>query len=288
MMLSLVAIMATSCSKDEGFVANEPTVSVTIKAPDIQTRYGEGAMATELHWEVYVGDQHLEGLDGSKSFSGETTIDLRLVQGMSYNLLFWAVSPDQDIYSVANRKLTIDPTKLVANEEAYDAFYKYETNFVASKEPRTITLQRPFAQLNIATGDMATSDVAGVTVSKTGVELTAYTELNLVTGKVGGKSTLNYASSNRATGMVSVGNETYEMLSMNYLLVNEKEVTTVTLSAISDGELVSRNYQLVPFERNHRTYIIGNLLTTSVGIKVIILPGFDDPEHIEDGEEAEN
>lgn len=288
MMLSLVAIMATSCSKDEGFVASEPTVSVTIKAPDIQTRYGEGAMATELHWEVYVGDQHLEGLDGSKSFSGETTIDLRLVQGMSYNLLFWAVSPDQDIYSVANRKLTIDPTKLVANEEAYDAFYKYETNFVASKEPRTITLQRPFAQLNIATGDMATSDVAGVTVSKTGVELTAYTELNLVTGKVGGKSTLNYASSNRATGMVSVGNETYEMLSMNYLLVNEKEVTTVTLSAISDGELVSRNYQLVPFERNHRTYIIGNLLTTSVGIKVIILPGFDDPEHIEDGEEAES
>lgn len=71
---------------------------------------------------------------------------------------------------------------------------------------------------------------------------------------------------------------------MNYLLVNEKEVTSVKMTAVNEGETINREYSLVPFQRNHRTYIVGNLLTTSVGINIIILPGFDDPTHIKDGE----
>lgn len=285
MMCAIVGLMAASCSKDEGYVASEPTVSIAIKTPDLQTRYGEGYEATELHWEVYVGNEHLAGLDGSKSFTGETTIDLRLVEGKSYNLLFWAVSPDQDIYSVANRKLTIDASKLKANQEVYDAFYAYEKDFVASsKNVRTIELRRPFAQLNIATADIVPTASAGVSVTETGVEFDAYTVLNLVDGKVSEKKTLSYSSEARATGQVTIGGETYEMLSMNYLLVNEKEVASVKMTAVSEGETISRDYSLVPFQRNHRTYIVGNLLTTSVGINIIILPGFDDPTHIKDGE----
>jgi hypothetical protein len=283
-MLAFVGFVAASCSEGENSVSEETTVSITITTPDLQTRYGEGFEATELHWEVYVGDEHLVGLDGTKSFSGETTVELRLVADKTYSLLFWAVSPDQDIYTIADRKLTIDASKLKANQEAYDAFYAYEKTFVATKNAPTIELRRPFAQLNIATADVVSSSTAGVSVSKTGVEFDAYTVLNLVDGKVSQKKTLIYDTEDCATGLVTLAGDTYQMLSMNYLLVNEKELTNVRMTAINAGETITRDYSLVPFERNHRTYIVGNLLTTSVGIKVIIMPGFDDPTHIEDGE----
>lgn len=278
---ALVGLTFVSCSNDEGNVASEPTVSIMITTPDLQTRYGEGAEATELHWEVYVGDTHLVELDGSKSFNGQTTVDLRLVENKKYNLLFWAESPDQDIYTFADRKLTIDATKLKANEEAYDAFYVYEKDFVASStETKTIELRRPFAQLNIATGDILNSSNAGVNVTATGVELEAYTELDLVTGDVDKKKTLTYDMAPTATGLVTVGQNTYKMISMNYLLVQEKILSDVKMMVLNEAETLVRNYSQVPFKRNHRTYIIGDLLTASVGFQIIILPGFDNDDYI--------
>lgn len=280
-LVALVGVTFVSCSKDDGYVASEPTVSIKITTPDLQTRYGEGAEATELHWEVYVGDTHLVGLDGSKSFSGETTVDLRLVENKTYNLLFWAESPEQDIYTFANRKLTIDATKLKANKEAYDAFYVYEKDFVAkSTETRTIELRRPFAQLNIATGDILRSSSAGVNITQTGVELEAYTELDLVTGQVDKKQTLTYDMAPTATGQITVGQKPYKMISMNYLLVQDKILSDVKMTALNGAENLVRDYSQVPFERNHRTFIIGDLFTANVDFQVIILPGFDDDEYI--------
>lgn len=281
MIVAFVGLMATSCAKDEGYVTSEPTVSITITTPDLQTRYGEGVEATELHWEVYVGDTHLVELDGSKSFTGQTTIDLRLVENKKYNLLFWAESPNQDIYTFANRKLTIDVSKLEANQESYDAFYAYEKDFVASsKVVETIELHRPFAQLNIATEDDGASSSAGINVSKTQVELNAYTEMNLVTGEVSGKQSLTYTMADRASGRINIGQHQYEMLSMNYLLVNGKDVSDVKFTAYNGTDNIVREFSLVPFERNHRTYIIGSLLTTSVGFKIVVVPDFDDPDNV--------
>lgn len=282
LLVAAIGLLATACSEDEGHIADEPTVSFVITTPDLQTRYGEGETATVLHWEVYVGDTHLTELDGTKTINGQTTVDLRLVLDKTYNLLFWAEAPGQDVYTFADRKLTIDASKLKANQESYDAFYAYEDNFVATYNPNghIIELRRPFAQLNVATSDMASSASAGVYITETAVELDAYTVLDLKDGEVSGKQTLKYVMEPRATGIFSYNQKDYDMLSMNYLLVNAKEVTNVKLSALNGNETLVRDYPLVHFQRNHRTFIIGDLFTIDAGFNVIIKPGFDDEEFI--------
>lgn len=279
MFIAVVGLLATACSKQDGYVADSPTVSFRVVTPDLQTRYGEGAMATELHWEVYMGDTHIEELDGTKEIHGETVVDLRLVVGKTYSLLFWAEAPGQDVYTVENRKLTIDASKLVSNQESYDAFYAYKKDIVISPQMNDlIELRRPFAQLNIATGDGA---AANLDLSENQVELEAYTELNMVNGQVSNKQTLTYGAADRATGGVVINQKPYDLISMNYLLVNEKEVTrNVKLTVPDPVEDIVRNYPLVPFQRNHRTFIIGDLFTTGVGFKVVIVDDFENDDFI--------
>jgi hypothetical protein len=69
---------------------------------------------------------------------------------------------------------------------------------------------------------------------------------------------------------------------MNYILATDKDTKDVTGLFYHDKKVdgVSIEVNNVPYERNHRTNIIGNFFTEKVKVQLIVVEGFDD-EYIE-------
>ena len=68
------------------------------------------------------------------------------------------------------------------------------------------------------------------------------------------------------------GYEDYSWLSMNYILVDGQ--TTVTATMGTDNQNVTRSWTFIPLQRNYRTNILGNILTTTTDFNVVIEEGF--------------
>ena len=294
-----MVILATACTKDDAVSGgNDSLVSFTIDSPELVTRYGEGVSTNRLVYAFYdEAGNHLQELDGSvENYKTKTTIKVYLVEGRKYQAIFWADNTAAG-YAVdfATKTMTINDTTLDGNSEEYDAFYNYTLNIDPADKTHTIELRRPFAQINIATKDTAAAKAAGVEVKATKVEVDAYktltfgTEVDSTTGevvpvaKVSNEETFTYDWAPKAEGKAMTD---YDMLSMNYVLVNARELVDVTLrmsEAYTDGQIdaatdLVRNYTTVPVQRNYRTYIVGNLLTTSNDFNIETKPGFEDDD----------
>ncbi len=82
-------------------------------------------------------------------------VKVTLFQGRTYDLLFWAQHKDNGVYTVGET-VTADYTKVgsgFAGMEQLDAFYAVRKGVAVGTQPidgGTITLGRPFAQLNLA------------------------------------------------------------------------------------------------------------------------------------------
>jgi hypothetical protein len=291
MAVAAVAMLATSCSKDDtNAVAGgeKSTVTFSVEAPVMVTRadLGDGTTATDLSWAVYAEDgTYLPNLGGSQAdaFDAElkANVKIDLVNGKKYSVIFWAGAEDAP-YTVdfATKTMTVnDP--LAANQEKYDAFYKYETiDEVSGPRTQTIVLTRPFAQLNIATADTAKAADGGLVVKKTKVVVPAYKTLNLKDGSVANEVERVYDFADIFAGKKING---YDLLSMNYLLVNAKELETVKFTVKNEGFEQEYTYHNVPLQRNYRTNIIGNILTSTLDFAIEILPGFITPDNEYDG-----
>ena len=279
------AVLFTSCAKDETVapVENEALVSFCVNSPAVATRaeYGNGQTATKLQWAVYDQNGIVAALKGEKEFQLSTTVELKLIQGREYDVLFWAADANAP-YTVNwdDKTMTVSDV-LTANQESYDAFFKYESlGTVNGAMSKTIELRRPFAQLNIATGDTDDAANAEFTVATTGVTVSKiYSKMSLETGAVDTttETAVTFAMANKADGTITVGENDYDHIAMNYLLVGDKKLVNVELK-INDEGLI-RNYSSVPVQRNYRTNIVGNILTSPAEFNVVILPGFEENEH---------
>ena len=96
--LSLVAmatmILFSGCNKNEDFYISEngDMVTFNIATPEMGTRaFSDGTTANKLIVAVY-NDQnvHLPQLLKEVPINGSTTVQLPLVTGIKYNILFWA------------------------------------------------------------------------------------------------------------------------------------------------------------------------------------------------------
>ena len=296
--VAAIAMLATSCSKDDAstVVGGETsTVTFAVEAPVMATRadLGDGTTATDLSWAVYAEDgTYLEALSGSKAgaFSSlKANVEIELVNGKKYAVIFWAQAPGAPYtFEKAAKKVTVADA-LTSNKEAYDAFYKYETIAeVAGPRTQTIVLTRPFAQLNIATADTEKAADGGLVVAQTKVVVPAYKTLNLVDGSVADEAERTYAMADILTGeTIEVGGKSYDLLSMNYILVNTKELEIVKFTVKNGTFEEEFTYNNVPLQRNYKTNIIGNLLTSTYDFTIEINPIFEEPNYegyyVEDG-----
>lgn len=296
--VALVGLMATACSTDDAVsdAENYATVSFTVAAPEMATRtLGNGMTARNLSWGVYDADgNYLPKLSSENAEpvvfpagSLSTTVEIDLVNGKSYHIIFWAEA-DGSPYKVdfKTKQMTYDYNEqkpLLANQEKYDAFFaSLPIAQVNGPRREPVELKRPFAQLNIATADTKKAADGGLVVDKTQVEVTTCNTLNLYSGEASGTQKHCFALAELIDSSIKVGSKEYDLLSMNYLLVNgEKELVAVEFSvAQGDSYVREYEYQSVPLRRNYKTNIIGNLLTSTLDFDITINPIFAEEEYV--------
>ena len=293
-MLAIVAMIATSCQQevDLGVNAGE-TATVTFNVGTPTRAYSDGATAKVLQYAVYnAAGEELTDLtkslanENAETINMSTTVNLQLVTGNTYAVIFWAAAPNAP-YAVnfAEQTMTVNYEGAVSNDENRDAFYKYHTFTVTGAQTETIELKRPFAQLNIGTNDYAAAASAGYTPETSWVVVkNIYNTLDLNSGAVSNPVEVTFAENAiPTTETFPVGG--HEYLAMNYLLVNEQVNIEVEFSykdadaANADEITKSRTVGSVPVQRNHRTNLYGSILTSDVTINVEIKPAYEEPAY---------
>jgi len=220
--------------------------------------------------------------------------------------VFWAQSPGVSFYKFdhATGTVTVDYTIGDSNDDTRDAFCAVHT-FMVPDEPtfsRTVYLRRPFAQINFGASDFDPVEELGLTVISK-VEMTGlYDVYNILTGEVTCSDAAKVTSFTAnavprqwtPSEELKVNNTEYAYVAMNYVLapvnefdlagnviVNQKELANIkaTFTYMNNNENIVVNVSSVPYQRNFRTNIVGDMFTTDVDISVIIDPEFYEPDN---------
>lgn len=283
-------LLATSCSNEDlnsGLNGTESNVTFTAQLPaGLQSRsFGDGTTANTLSYAVYLKEGNAWTLtqisSADESINMTKPVSMRLVNGNTYQVVFWAdAAGSRYTFDKDARKVTVDYNNVESSVEALDAFYAVEEITVSGASSKTIPLKRPFAQLNIGTADLAAAAQAGLPVAEAGIKVKAYKTLNFD----GTVSDLSETEVIFDLAQLPAG-ETFpvsgnDYLTMNYLLMpaDKKADNTVTIF-YDNAQVPERTFNNVPLQRNYRTNIYGNLLTSGEDFNVVITPGFDDPAY---------
>ena len=258
-----------------------------------------------------------DGDDGTTD--GRFSITIPLVKGVKYDVLFLAYNKENNVFGItdgldADLKALTLKDNLLANQEAYDVFCNYEEAYQATGAGKTVYLTRPFAQLNVGTTLTDLKDAADldVIVAKSAFQIkNVPTTLNVLEGVVSNEIeelTLTGAELFQTENAVAEGekyanlknetfivnrkkdeggkyiNETFYYLGMTYVLADTEKTLHDTDVLFYRGEGKDTHFNTItvsnlPLQRNYRTNIIGNLLTTQEAFDVIIVPGFTDEQY---------
>ncbi|MBQ8501881.1 MAG: hypothetical protein IJ494_06260, partial [Bacteroides sp.] len=313
-------LATTSCQQDEfesSAQGNEVDVTFTLQqegATGAATRaIGDGTTAKYLYFGAYdVDGKYLQDLQPTNVAAGDhaefdenltTTVKLRLVKGQTYSFLFWAQSTEDETYynvDFGGKQVNVKYGKndaglnvIAANDEKRDAFWTTKTYTINGPITETITLKRPFAQVNVGIekGELAEAAKAGVNVVSSSFYFNEVaTTLNVFSGKVGNHVPALYEAAGipakwtAPEDLKNVNSKDYEYIAMNYILVND--LTTDDSSAKyvmgdaaftiwSDTKAI-KEYKVpnLPVQRNYRTNIIGSIMSDAE-FTIVINPIFD-------------
>lgn len=292
-----MSVFALACAKEQvGPVDGEiceATFDVAVPGGISTKTIADGTTAKELWYQVFDKDGNvIAGLGKTKHESllsdRQTSVSMQLVKDQTYNIVFWAQSEGQTCYKFDDlSQITVDYTAAKANEESRDAFLAVKNITVNGPINETVEMKRPFAQLNIGTADAAIAAKAGVVIKTSKVEMKGLPNvLNTINGTTDGAVDVTFADNAvPSTEVLSVNGKEYTYLAMNYILApaEGKEISDVKATFTAEGkDPVSLSAFSVPFQRNYRTNIIGNILTNSADFNVIVVPDFEDGDKVYD------
>ena len=297
--------LAASCQQENAEPMQiDNTVTITVEAPGaLQTKaIADGLNVNEVHYAVYKTNSGEDysiddsgAIDeplaqGVVSMTGRyATVNFDLVQDQHYTVIFWAQVKDANHYTLGDLR-TIEVAKNVAgNDESRAAFFaRYDFETYEHKDHK-VTLRRPFAQLNLLTTEESLTPVqqGETTGHKLDVKTSEVTVVGLGT------------TFNTLTGLAPAGNETfvfqmadtpeeqgqetlsvngkdYHYVSMNYFFVPEDEkLVDIEYTIVTDKGSMSHEIVAVPVKENHRTNVIGNLLTKEATFEIFVDENFD-------------
>lgn len=318
-------LLAAGCSQEEEPIVNtgneyvEASFTVDL-GKDVQSRgLGEADLVNKLYYGIF--DQNGNAIpviadltqveNYTNDFVGEAvvtnrqaTVKMQLVKGQQYDFVFWAQVDGQNHYTIGEtlKEITVNYNG-DANDETRDAFFACEPDYtVVSHFTKTVTLKRPFAQVNVGTTvadyEAAKILLGGYPVSQSQLVVKNIpSTLNLLTGAVSNPTATatfkmaNFPDDKDATtgtenyDLLRVQGTNYVYLGMNYLLADvkgEQEVKDVTLSFANSAGKVINTFDItqLPVYRNYRTNIIGNILTTSGEFNIVIDEEFEKDDNI--------
>ena len=322
-LFSIVAILMASlavfsCAKEGFEKGEEATMNLSVQIPDIKAQtkaYGDG-MYDDINLVIGVFDENrVEKFRRNITLEKgtfEKTVSIRFLMGKKYQMVLWAQYGDaygdpNDPVEMPLDTITVDYT--ASNRENLDAFYAYVPVFEVKQDfEKSVTLRRPFAQLNFATkkGDVDASiadNYLGLPAKATVTVSSVANTLDLFTGNTSYIDPVTKAEAPGAKVVIpetafpkdaegkyptiTIENETYEVISMNYILVAdslaEKEgenagKTTVNLT-LNVGNELEIYVPTAHMKRNWKTNVIGQLLTGEGTFKVSVNPFFDNSQN---------
>ena len=245
-------------------------------------------------------------------------VELTMAKDVAYDILFMAYNPDNNIFGIeksvdtdSEAKTSVDlralnvKSNLLANQEEYDAFVGRLKEQRINSTDRNVDLYRPFAQVNAITTKQDLVDDAytklGIEVEKSSFVIhNAPTTYNVFTGKTSENKNITYQIADMITEFGESeplnqakfdGNNDLFYLASVYVLAGEDETSDASthkgvfqfyrLDDYDNPECVSTvdlgDY--LPIQRNHRTNVIGSLLTKSEEYTVSIDANFNDYDH---------
>jgi len=303
-MLTMVGMFfATSCSQDELF--NESTngdfvnATFTIGTADgIGTRaVGDGTTVDKVACAVYDADgDELKDLYKVEDVVDKTaTYNVRLAKGQNYRIAFFAYNEAASAYDVTDLKnIVVNDGQLsnVEGRDAFTAYYDVVTGKSMNAINETVTLKRPFAQLNLGIDAIELEDAkkAGIEVAESKIVVSnvykAFSAFDnaVVEGAETSEMTFELNAIPTEALKVTVNGEErfYTYLALNYLLVGDKD-TEKSLTDVEfiwkgkDGETndPTTTFLNIPVQRNYRTNIIGKLLTSPANFTIVVDAEFD-------------
>ncbi len=297
-LLSASALLcSTSCSEEAVVPAvaeDAVSFSVALDGANGSRAINDGLNATELYYEVYattgsgenltVADAPLATYDVKKEgFNGKANINLALVKGQTYYIVFWAQAPGA--YNASNLR-AIDVNEVYTNAAAKDAFTAVQKFTVGNQKSFDITLKRPFAQINFGTADAELAEKAGVTFSTSIVEeyetatfATQYDALAEVGSKV---EAIEFIEGELLSDALTVAGTNYKYLAAAYVLLPDYERAIANVKMTIETGLnktVVVEVPNAPVQRNYRTNVIGNLLTENTNFDIVLDANFNENEH---------
>ena len=304
--LSIVAlvgmIFATSCQESLVEPQIDGTTAFTVQVPNqMGTKaIGEASSVTQLLVDVYpfgVEEPIYQTLGTPTSEGFE--VELNLIQDQKYDILFWAQTAngyvnvygnETDGYSFGSLR-NVPMNSIYLNNDNGAAFFHAEKGFVPSGTSTTITLVRPFAQLNLGTTDLSLKPATGdVKLHKSLITVKGVaTNFNVYEGLGFGNKDVVYVYGPEVQGQdkqpvavptdpktFTIGEgtatQTFNYVSMNYLAVlgDTKAVVDVDAKIIvkdpainGEERIIEHSFKSVPVQENYRTNIVGNLISST-------------------------
>lgn len=308
--LALSALAMVSCQKEllgpatqEG---QEVEVSLDLTTPLMGTKaYADGKSVDVVHVHVYQQDAQgnltyiapatqgaaIETPSKDVTMSGgRASYSTRLVTGQTYTFVFWAEKKNNGhyTYNPETKNVTVSYANAAGNDESRDAFYAVLAGKkITGAYSESVTLNRPFAQINFGASDYDAAKAAGITVTGASVKLTKIgNSINLLNGEVTGEETVTFANANLpsdANATLRVAGVVYKYVAMDYVLVGngDKTLSDVTLTLEATGTQSTKpvyTYTNVPLQGNYRTNIVGSLFTSPADINITVDPAFGNPD----------
>ena len=308
--LSIVALagmlFATSCQESLVEPQMDGTTTFTVQLPDgMGTKaYGDEsstqATINRLYVEVYSKDGNTLVYEPSviTMNNATATVTLNLVSTQEYDIIFWAQNEfcTYDVTDLRSVKMNANHH----NSETGAAFYAVLNDYTPINGQQGVTLTRPFAQLNLAT----TTEVSyanGTNNNKVTIESAKITvkgvapSFDRINGQTNGEGyapalsnevTYTYENTDattnfpKAAGEIEVAGKKYQYVSMDYFAVpgNQSTVQVTAEIKVKDPNgvesTITRVIESVPVQLNHKTNIVGNLITSATEFEVIVEEGW--------------
>ena len=287
-LLLAMPLLFTSCSKDEG-MASEETVQVSFST-ELPKRIGTRAGTTDLNVNkvvcaVFEDGEEISSLREVITIQeGEDIVFApRLIKGRTYDVVFWAMKDDN--YNVDDMKTITRASVATATESDFDAFTESVEVEVTGSKSETITLKRPFAQLNlgVTTEDWIAVETLGMTPQKIDIKVTGKDTFNALTGAATGEEKeLTYTLGVSGEDL-EAGSEIYKSIAMCYVYPDagqeNKKITYTIYDQKNDVIRENVTIQNIPLENNYRTNVVGGLLTGTITYTITFEKDFNTTEN---------
>lgn len=301
---AMAAVLLTgACNKAEvEHEGSAVTLDYTVSLAEAATKaIGDGTTVNALTYAIYDGNTKVSGATVAKKNDNSFSFAPSFYYGKTYTVVMFAYYKDNntendentvnDAYTVDGTLSFITKNKDVVGEAA-DAFTYKETITLNNNGTLTVddqnkgavtshsvTLTRPVAQLVVATENFG--DMTNAGASKIQVELSAPSTYNAVTGTPATVATANYTSTVAQLGTIEVSDDSYTVVSCNYLFPTDNQTVTIKVLKADNTPIRTITLDNVPLVAKKKTQIYGNLVKGDIEFNVTVSAGFDawDPEN---------